>query len=61
VYKIFPGVVHKPENETNELWAIDYSKLTVLLTKAMQEQQQQIVTLEAEIESLKQQLQQPKQ
>jgi hypothetical protein len=59
VYKIFPGVVHKPENESNELWAIDYSKLTVLLTKAMQEQQQQIEAQQKEIDGLKKLLLQP--
>lgn len=56
VYKIFPGVVHKPVNESNELWAIDYSKLTVLLTKAMQEQQQQIEQQQQEINSLRKML-----
>lgn len=47
VYKLFPEVVSKPADETKELWAIDYSKLTVVLIKALQEQQQQIEQLKA--------------
>lgn len=45
VYRLFPEVVHKPADETKELWAIDYSKLSVVLIKAIQEQQQQINAL----------------
>jgi hypothetical protein len=46
VYRLFPEVVNKPSDETTELWAIDYSKLTVVLLKAMQEQQLKIEALE---------------
>lgn len=46
VYRLFPEVVSKPTDESNELWAIDYSKLTVVLLKAMQEQQVKIEALE---------------
>jgi len=53
VYQLFPEAVRKPEDETKDLWAIDYSKLTVALTKAMQEQQQMILEQKAEIEKLK--------
>lgn len=56
VYLLFPDVVSKPNDEKKELWAIDYSKLTVYLTRAMQEQQQQIKTQQKEIEALKRQL-----
>lgn len=45
VYRLFPEVVHRPADESTELWSIDYSKLTVLLIKALQEQQKQIDVL----------------
>ncbi len=48
LYKIVPEVVHKPKDESKELWAVDYAKLTPILIKAIQEQQ-------AEIEKLKKQ------
>ena len=53
VYRLFPDAVRKPNDETKDLWAIDYSKLTVVLTKAMQEQQLMILDQKAEIENLK--------
>ncbi len=53
VYRLFPEAVRKPKDETKDLWAIDYSKLTVALTKAMQEQQLMILDQKAEIENLK--------
>lgn len=53
VYPIIPEAVHKPNDESKELWSIDYSKLTVVLTKAIQEQQQQIQQQQKEIELLK--------
>lgn len=56
VYRIFPEAVHKPQDETKDLWSIDYSKLTVLLTKAMQEQQQMILEQKGEIEKLKEEM-----
>lgn len=56
VYRVFPQVVSKPADESKELWAIDYSKLTVLLTKGMQEQQVQLEEQKKEIELLKQAL-----
>lgn len=49
LYEIFPEVVHKPQNENKELWGIDYAKLTVILLKAMQEQQQRLNELEKKI------------
>jgi len=42
VYKIIPEAVQKPENESKELWSMNYEKLTPVLIKGMQEQQQQI-------------------
>jgi hypothetical protein len=53
VYTLFPDVVSKPADESKELWAVDYSKLTVYLTKAIQEQQQQLEEQKQEIEKLK--------
>ena len=53
VYDVLPELVSKPKNESKELWAVDYSRLSVILTKAMQEQQLQIEELKKEIELLK--------
>ena len=57
VYQLFPEAVSKPKDEGKNLWAIDYSKLTVMLTKAMQEQQNMIQQQQAQIEQLKQAVQ----
>jgi len=57
VYQLFPEAVSKPADDSKNLWAIDYSKLTVALTKAMQEQQAQIEAQQKEIEDLKKQMQ----
>ena len=53
VYKLFPEAVHKPKDESTDLWSIDYSKLTVVLTKAMQEQQVMIQQQQSEIKAMK--------
>ena len=53
VYRLFPEAVHKPKDESTDLWSIDYSKLTVVLTKAMQEQQIMIQHQQSEIEAMK--------
>ena len=60
VDKIFPEIATNPANEKKDLWGIDYSKLTVVLTKAMQEQQQQIQQQQKQIELLMQEVQQLK-
>ncbi len=52
VYTVFPELVYKPKNETKELWAVDYARLSVMLTKAMQEQQQVIQSQEERIQKL---------
>ncbi len=49
LFQLFPEVVHKPTNEAKELWGIDYAKLSVILLKAMQEQQQRINKLEEQL------------
>ena len=51
--KVFPELVHQPKDENKELWGIDYAKMTVILTKAIQEQQLQIEQLKTELEHLK--------
>ncbi len=52
VYEVFPELVSKPKNESKELWAVDYARLSVILTKAMQEQQQVIESQEQRIQKL---------
>jgi polyhydroxyalkanoate synthesis regulator phasin len=52
VYEVFPELVNKPKNEAKELWSVDYSRLSVMLTKAMQEQQQVIESQEQRIQRL---------
>lgn len=39
VYKLFPQVVSKPLDESSDIWSMDYARLTVILTRALQEQQ----------------------
>ena len=54
LYEVFPEVVSKGGDDVDQHpWAIDYSKLTPLLVKAVQEQQAQIEALKTEIEILK--------
>ena len=48
IYKLIPEVVNKPENEENTLWSLSYEKLTPVLIKAMQEQQDQIRDLKTQ-------------
>lgn len=57
VDKLFPEIATNPQDEKKDLWAIDYSKLTVVLTKAMQEQQQQIEQQQKQIELLMEEMQ----
>ncbi|MEK7166638.1 MAG: tail fiber domain-containing protein, partial [Patescibacteria group bacterium] len=37
VYSIIPEIVNKPVNDNTELWGMDYSKLTPVLVKAIQD------------------------
>lgn len=53
LYEIYPDAVTKPEND-NGIWQVDYGRITPLLVKAIQDQQQQIDTLKEENSSLKQ-------
>ncbi|HHH52631.1 MAG TPA: hypothetical protein ENK91_03150, partial [Bacteroidetes bacterium] len=57
VYKIIPEAVQKPEDESKDLWSMDYEKLIPVLIKGMQQQQETIEDLKEENKTLKQQLQ----
>ena len=43
LYEIFPNAVTKPAN-AEDMWSVDYGKVTPLLVKAIQEQQKTIET-----------------
>jgi hypothetical protein len=58
--ELVPEAVSVPEDEAKDLWAVDYTKLVPVLTKAIQEQQSSIerlekkcAALEAELKALK--------
>lgn len=53
LYKILPEMVHKPVDESKDLWSVDYDRLIPILTKAIQEQQQQIEDLKQDNKQLK--------
>ena len=54
LYKIYPDAVNKPltDDVEKEAWTISYSKLTPLLVKSIQDQQEIIKNLEKRIETL---------
>ncbi|WP_289663913.1 tail fiber domain-containing protein [Flavobacterium panacagri] len=53
LYKVYPqAVTVGGENEKTDPWQVDYSKLTPLLLKAIQDQQMQIEVLKNKIEIL---------
>jgi hypothetical protein len=52
VYNIIPEAVHKPADDKNEIWGVDYLKIVPILTKAIQEQQAEIEILKKEIKEL---------
>ena len=58
LYEIYPEAVTKPltEDSTKDYWAVDYSKLTPLLVKAIQDQQKNIDRLEKKINNLEKQI-----
>jgi hypothetical protein len=56
IYKILPELVTKPENENTGLWSVSYDKLTPVLVKAVQEQQEIIDEQNLEIDAYKQKL-----
>ncbi|MCC5923425.1 MAG: tail fiber domain-containing protein [Crocinitomicaceae bacterium] len=53
LYDLFPELVNKPQDESTQLWSVDYSRLSVFLTLAIQEQQAVIENQNSEIEGLK--------
>ncbi|MCS6818770.1 MAG: tail fiber domain-containing protein [Chitinophagales bacterium] len=52
LYPVFPEVVRKPDNENRNLWGVDYAKMTVILTKALQEVLVQLDSLKRKQEEL---------
>ena len=58
MFNVIPEAVIKPIDESQELWSISYEKLTPVLIKSIQEQQQQIQIQkqQSEIETLKNEL-----
>ena len=53
VQQIIPEAVNEPDDESKDLWSMDYDKLIPVLTKAIQEQQIMIEEMRLEIEVLK--------
>jgi len=53
IYEDHSEFVHKPENYDDDGWAIRYQEIVPTLTKAIQEQQEQIETLQREVQELK--------
>ena len=63
LYKVVPEAARPPEDENKDLWAVDYERIIPILTKAIQEQQQEIEELKSqlkELEALKKEIQQLK-
>ncbi len=54
IYKLIPEAVNVPEDETADLWGMNYDKLIPVLVKAIQEQQDIINELKQRIEQLEQ-------
>jgi hypothetical protein len=53
LYELFPELVNKPLDESRQLWSVDYARLSVFLTLAIQEQQEMIDSQKVELEDLK--------
>jgi hypothetical protein len=56
VYQVVPEIVSKPQDESKELWSLDYNKLVPVLIKAIQEQQALIASQHASLAELKAEL-----
>jgi hypothetical protein len=52
LYEIFPNAVTKPV-KADDMWSVDYGKVTPLLVKAVQDLKTENDSLKAEIETLK--------
>jgi hypothetical protein len=50
LYEIFPNAVTKPA-KAEEMWSVDYGKVTPLLVKAIQDQQANIQKQQATIDA----------
>ena len=46
LYRIIPEAVYKPDDDSKELWGINYGELTAVLVKGIQEQQAEIQQLQ---------------
>lgn len=55
-FEVLPESVIKPSDEANDLWGMDYEKIIPVLVKGMQEQQEMIEELKAELQVLKEAL-----
>lgn len=53
LYTVFPSAVTKGGADISQPWTVDYSKMTPLLTKAIQDQQAEIEALKKENAALK--------
>lgn len=56
MYKEVPELVNKPTDDSKEFWSMNYAGLTTVLTKAVQEQQQQLEDQRKELELLKKEI-----
>lgn len=56
LYELFPELVKKPENEKKKTWSVSYDKMVVILTKAIQEQQQIIDDQKKELDLMRLQM-----
>lgn len=52
--EVVPEAVSVPENPEEELYGVDYTRLIPILTKAIQERQEQIESLKEEVQQLRQ-------
>lgn len=57
LYKLIPEAVHKPKDDSKEIWTVDYTVLVPALTKAIQEQQAQIEQQKIKMEKLESEIQ----
>ncbi len=57
VYPVIPEAVQVPEDESREMWGLNYDKLIPVMIKAIQDQQRQIESYKTENNDLKSQLQ----
>ena len=56
LYKVIPEAAFPPKDEKSDFWTVDYQKIIPVLTKAIQEQQQQINNLKIENSKMKQKI-----